>query len=66
MIGNKNLFHLADVDDRMVHIISRLGTRLHFEFMVISKVDTVNDNVVSSGCTIPKQRPWIIHSASVA
>ena len=27
--------------------INRLGTRLHFELMVITKVDTINDNVVA-------------------
>ena len=31
---------------------SRFGTRPHFEIMVIVKVDTINDNVVTSGRTI--------------
>ena len=30
----------------------RFGTRKHFEIMVIIKVDTINDNVVTTGCTI--------------
>ena len=30
------------------------------------KVDTINDNVVTTGCTISKQRPWAIYSAPVA
>ena len=45
--------------------MGRLGTRLHFEFMVIIKDSTVND-VVTTGCTISKQSPCAIYSASIA
>ena len=44
----------------------KLGTRLHFDFIVIIKVNTVNDNVVTTRRTISKQRPWAIYSAPVA
>ena len=44
-------------------ILTRLGTRLHFELMVIIKVDTINDKVVTTGHIISKQRPWAIYSA---
>ena len=40
--------------------------RLHFELMVITKVDTINDNVVTTGRTISKQRPCTIYSVPVA
>ena len=46
--------------------ISRFGTRLHFELMVITKVDTINDNEVTTGRTISKQSPCVIYSAPVA
>ena len=45
---------------------TRFGTRLHFELIVITKVDTINDNVVSTGRTISKQSPCAIYSGSVA
>ena len=44
----------------------RFGTRLHFELMVTTKVDTINDNVVISRRTISKQNPCAIYSAPVA
>ena len=47
-------------------ILTRFGTRLHFELIVITKVDTINDNVVSTGRTISKQSPCAIYSASAA
>ena len=34
--------------------------------MVITKVDTINDNVVTTGRTISKQSPCAIYSAPVA
>ena len=46
-------------------IVNRLETRQHFEFMVIIKDNTVNDNVVTTGRTISKQSPFAIHNASV-
>ena len=49
----------------MVSVV-RLGTRLHFELMVIIKVDTINDNVVTTGRTISNQRAWVIYSVPVA
>ena len=45
---------------------TRLGTRQHFEFMVIMKDNAINDNVVTTGCSISKQRPWAIYSAFAA
>ena len=47
-------------------LIHRLRTRLHFELMVITKVDTINDNVVTTGPIISKQSPCAIYSAPVA
>ena len=47
-------------------VIIRFGTRLHFELMVITKVDTINDNVVTTGHTISKQSPCAIYSSPVA
>ena len=44
----------------------RFGMRLHFEFMVITKVDTINDKVVTTGRPISKQSPCAIYSAPVA
>ena len=41
------------------------GTRQHFELMVIIKVDTMND-VVTTVCTMSKQSPCAIFSASTA
>ena len=46
--------------------ITRFGTRLHFELKVITKVDTINDNVVTTGHTISQQSPCAIYSAPVA
>ena len=43
-----------------------LGTRPHFEFMVIIKDSTVNNNVVTTGRTISKQSPCAFYSASIA
>ena len=45
---------------------TRFGTRLHFELIVITKVDTINDNVVSTGRTLSKQSPCAIYSVSAA
>ena len=47
-------------------IIDRFGTRPHFELIVIIQVDTINDNVVSTGRTISQQSPCAIYSASAA
>ena len=46
--------------------ITRLGTRKHFEFMVIIKDNTINEIVVTTGRSISKQRPWAIYSVFVA
>ena len=37
--------------------VPRLGTRQHIEFMVIMDNNTINDNVVTTGRLISKQRP---------
>ena len=47
-------------------ILIRFGTRQCFELMVKTKVDTINDNVVTTGRTISQQSPCAIHSASIA
>ena len=52
--------------DYCTDMLTRFGTRLHFELIVITKVDTINDNVVSTGRTISKQSPCAIYSASAA
>ena len=44
----------------------RFGTRQYFELIVKTKVDTINDNVVTTGCTISLQSPCAIYSVSVA
>ena len=46
-------------------MIIRFGTRLHFELMVITKADTINDNLVTTGRTISKQSACAIYSAPV-
>ena len=42
---------------QLTSLLVRFGTRLHFELKVITKVDTINDNVVTTGRTISKQSP---------
>ena len=43
----------------------RLGTRQHFEFMVVLKDDTINGNVVTTERTISKQSLYAIYSVSI-
>ena len=40
--------------------------KLHFELMVITKVDTINDDVVTTRRIISKQSPCAIYSAPIA
>ena len=42
----------------------QIGAKLHFELIVIIKVDIINDNVVTTGRKISNQRPLVIYSAS--
>ena len=46
--------------------LTRLGTRHHFEVIVIIKDDAIYDNVVTTGHTISKQSLSAIYSASLA
>ena len=47
--------------------LTRLGPRPHFAFIFIMKDSTVNDNVVTTGPSISKQRPCaFIYSVSIA
>ena len=66
MSGIRELTYIAGGSK---HFLSRsigLGMRSHFGLMVITKVDTKNDNVVITGGTISKQSPYAIYSAPVA
>ena len=49
----------------MMHIF-RFETRHYFELMVKTKVDTINDKVVTTGRTISQQSSCAIYSASAA
>ena len=42
------------------------GTRQHFDFLVIIEYDTLNDNMVITGCKISKQSLCANYSATVA
>ena len=50
----------------LIFSIIRFGTRQYFDFIVIIKDDTINDNVVTTGCTLSKQSLCATYSASIA
>ena len=45
-------------------LFTRFGTRQYFDFIVIIKDGTINDNVVTTGRTLSKQSLSAIYSAS--
>ena len=65
--ANVSIFHQFALDLALRRLgLTRFGTRQPFDFIAKIKDGTLNDNVVTTGCTISKQSLCANYSASVA